>query len=192
MTDRLVDIPDDAGCLEILRRHDTPDHIVAHSRKVWEVARVLGDGLERNRRPLDMQLLRAACLLHDVAKYVCIREGKGFHDKRGGEILECEGLPSVARIIVQHVFLHGNEDDPIGEQHVLYYADKRVVHDRVATIDERFDYLCRTYGKGLDNLDAFEAMKTRTVRLERRIFSLLDFGPDDVVRLIEQYVGERP
>jgi uncharacterized protein len=187
VTDHRPYIPDDDGCFEILQRYETPEHIVAHSRKVWEVARVVAHGLERNDCPLDAQLLRAACLLHDVAKFVCIREGKGFHDVRGGEILESEGLPAVARIIVQHVFLHGGEDDPIREEHVLYYADKRVVHDRVATIEERFDYLASTYGGACRNLDAFEAMKLRTIRLETRLFSHLDFMPDDIPGLMENH-----
>ncbi len=52
---------------------------------------------------VDMDLLCASCLLHDIGKYPCILDGTGYHDVRGEKILEQEGYSDVARIVVQHV-----------------------------------------------------------------------------------------
>jgi hypothetical protein len=133
-----------------------------------------------------MDLLRASCLLHDIAKYPCIVDGKGWHDKRGQEMLDNEGLPRVGRIIVSHVVIRSTDGDDIREEHLLNYSDKRVVHDKVASLEERFQYLAETYGKIPRALDLLQELKGKTLELERRIFRELDFGPEDVPRLLEK------
>lgn len=180
----LVHVPNELDCIALLEKYDTPVHIMQHSRRVWEVGRLLAEGLLRSNYPLDMDLIKASCLLHDIGKYPCIVEGRGAHDVRGEQILEKEGFPSVARIVVQHVKLRSQKEDPIGEEHVVYYSDKRVVHDEVVSIEERFVYLRETYGRLPDAEKWLEKMKAETLRLERAIFSLLDFSPEDVPGLL--------
>ncbi|MEJ2718605.1 MAG: HD domain-containing protein [Deltaproteobacteria bacterium] len=179
-------IPDQAGCMDLLQKYQTPHHIILHSQRVWEVAKLVADGLMRNNHEIDMHLQRASCLLHDIAKYPCIVDGKGWHDERGEKILDQEGLPSVARIVVQHVILRDGNGHSIKEEHVLYYADKRVVHDTVVSLEERFVYLEETYGVSSKAMAGLNEMKEKCFKLEKRIFRLLDFEPEDVVGLIEQ------
>lgn len=181
-------VPGESDCLALLRKYKTPEHIVAHSRKVWDVGRLIADGMLRQDHYIDMDLVRASCLLHDIGKFPCIRDGKGYHDIRGKQILEDECLPSVARIVVQHVVLRGPEDRPLGEEHVVFYADKRVVHDRVVSLDERFVYLEQTYGRNLEAVRRLQLMKDETVRLEDKIFLFLDFLPVDVPELLGEPV----
>jgi HD superfamily phosphodiesterase len=130
---------------------------------------------------LDLNLLRASCLLHDIGKYPCILEGSRQHDVRGEQILLEEGFPEVARIIVQHVILRSDREAPIREEHVLYYSDKRVVHDEVVAVEDRFVYLFDTYGKTPNSERGIMMMKEETLRIEREIFLLLDFTPDELV-----------
>jgi len=170
--------------MALLEKFNTPEHIVLHSFKVWEVARVVAEGLLRNDHLLRMELLRASCLLHDIAKYPCIVERRGYHDVVGGEMLVDAGLPEIARIVDQHVILRSHAEDMVREEHVLFYADKRVVHDRLVTLDERFEYLANTYGKTQALLDRLNEMRENTFQLERRIFRLLDFDPEDLAELI--------
>jgi putative nucleotidyltransferase with HDIG domain len=179
-------LPDEQGCLELLNKYDTPEHIIQHSMKVWKVAGVLADGLMRNRHPLNMALLMASCLLHDIAKYPCIVEAKGWHDKVGEQMLQQEGLPTVGRIVVQHVIIRPADDGSVREEHVLNYSDKRVVHDQVVSLHERFEYLARTYGTSPRALEALEQMKEHAFGMEARIFALLDFGPEDVPDLVDR------
>ncbi|MGO9568153.1 MAG: HD domain-containing protein [Desulfomonilaceae bacterium] len=171
-------------CLALLEKYKTPDHIILHSRKVWEVGKLVGEGLLRQNQPVDLALLRASCLLHDIGKYPCILDGTRYHDVRGEQILEAEGLSSVARIIVQHVILRSEIAVPLKEEHIVYYADKRVVHDEVVSLEERFLYLNQTYGKNPKAVEGLMLMKQETQRLEDAIFILLDFGPEDVISLL--------
>ncbi len=169
--------------MALLRKYDTPEHIVRHSIRVWQVGRILGAGLIRNKCSVDLNLLRAACLLHDIAKYPCIVSKKWGHDEEGRRMVREEGFPDVARVISQHVILR---DDPalgLGEAHVLFYSDKRVVHDQIVTLEERFRYLLDTYGRNETAQQKLYQVKRSTCELETAIFRGLDFSPDDVVEL---------
>lgn len=179
------DIPDESQCYALLKKYETPEHIVAHSRKVWDVGRLLGESLVKRHHAVDLDLLCASCLLHDIGKYPCILDGSGYHDVRGEQILVQEGFSQVARIVVQHVVLRGPKDSPIREEHVLFYSDKRVVHDELVSLEDRFVYLERTYGKSSKAVEGLMAMKRETLRLESEIFLLLDFGPEDVFRMLD-------
>ena len=180
-----VSIPGEEFCIALLKRYETPEHIIMHSKKVWEVGRVLGLALIKKNMSVDLDLVRASCLLHDVGKYQCILDGTKCHDVRGEQILEQEGFPDVARIVVQHVILRSSLDDPFAEEHVVYYADKRVMHDVVVSLDERFDYLQKTHGKSPEAVKGLHKMRQHTFELERRLFLHFDFGPDDLVSLMD-------
>lgn len=179
-------IPNELDCIALLKKYDTPSHIVAHCRRVWDVGRVLGKGLIRCHYPVDLNLIRAACLLHDIGKYPCIVDGTGAHDVRGEQILEEEGFPSVARIVVQHVVLRSSTGGPVREEHVVYYSDKRVVHDEVVSVEDRFVYLKQAYGQLPEAEKWLERMKAETMRLEEAIFALLDFSPEDLLVLLRR------
>jgi hypothetical protein len=177
-------LPDEAECLDLLRKYETPEHIISHSRTVWAVGGLLGLALLEKGFSIDMDLLRASCLLHDIAKYPCIVHKSGLHDEKGEEMLREEGLPLVGGVVRRHVLLGESRNDDLGEPHLLNYSDKRVVHDKVTSLDERFNYLAQTYGKTPEALQWLEVMKEATFRLERRIFRHLDFLPEDVPGLI--------
>ncbi len=177
-------IPDEHTCMALVRKYETPDHIVRHSLQVWLVARVIGSAMIRRHHPMDMDLLKAACLLHDIGKYPCILEGNRYHDIKGQEMLEYEGYPEVGSIIARHVNLREKDGEPIGEAHVLFYADKRVNHDEIVSLEERFDYLFRTYAKSPQTTAGIGKMKADTMRLEERIFRLLDFDPDRLAAMV--------
>jgi uncharacterized protein len=176
-------IPGERACLELLVKYQTPQHIIQHCQRVWDVARVLGEALLQRTFEIDMPLLRASSLLHDIGKYPCILDGQGYHDIRGEQILDAEGYPDVARIVGQHVVLR-TPSDPIREEHIVFYADKRVVHDEIVSLDQRFVYLRETYGKTRVAISTLQVMKQDTMRLEREIFLHLDFRPDDVLGLV--------
>ncbi len=177
-------IPAEKECIQLLEKYETPVHIIAHSKKVWDVGKILGIGLLIKNYPVNIELLAASCLLHDIGKYPCIVDGGGYHDARGGQILESEGFPVVAGIISQHVVLRTPADAPVAEEHLLFYADKRVVHDEVVTIEDRFLYLQATYGKTSKAVEGLMFMKQETERLERAIFAHLNFSPDDVITFL--------
>lgn len=179
-----MEIPGEEECLALLEKYKTPHHIILHSKKVWEVGKLLGEGLRKRSHHVDLGLIRASCLLHDIGKFPCILDGTKYHDVRGEQILSDEGHEVVARVVGQHVVLKTEPDAPIAEEHVLFYSDKRVVHDELVSLDERFEYLQETYGKTPGAIERLLIMKADTMKLEKRIFLLLDFEPQDVCHLL--------
>lgn len=176
-------LPDEQECIWLLEKHNTPNHIILHSKKVWEVGRLIGEKV-RNHLEIDMDLLRASCLLHDIGKYPSIVGGKRYHDIVGEEILIEEGLATVGNVIVQHVILRSDVAIRVCEEHLLFYADKRVVHDNVVSLDDRFLYLIDTYGKTSEAVKRLMEMKDETKRVEDAIFAFVDFSPEDITGLI--------
>lgn len=164
------------------------DNIRAHSIQVARVAVVLLEGLESNDKSRilpDRGLVIAGALLHDIAKTECIREGCR-HADIGKKICEDLGYHQVADIVQQHVILHTfNETEytaGLFEAHELvYYADKRVRHDQIVSLEDRLEYIIERYGKNDPQIvECITINFGDCLKLEHYLFSFLDFAPQQV------------
>jgi putative nucleotidyltransferase with HDIG domain len=173
-------IPDREECGRLLDDRRVPPHIRDHSRMVASLAVELGTALNRVAGTfLDTRLLEAAGLLHDIAKADCIDGQLLDHAARGGAFLRERGYPVVAAAVERHIYV--TEEDcrpPLAEPQVLCYADKRVLHDQVVSLHERYDDLVLRYGTTPRLKNAIEANRALAVRLENIIFSALPMGPE--------------
>ncbi len=119
-----------------------PEHILHHSLMVREVAMSIGHSLAEQGHQLNLDLVSVAAVLHDICKIDQINSGED-HARLGAELLNAHGYPEVGAIIGEHVKL---KDFRVNESLVIYYADKRVMHDRVVSLDRRFEDLLERYG----------------------------------------------
>ena len=69
-------IPSRPECLKMLKDNGVPEHIIAHSVKVTEIAMEYGKLIKKNGGTVDLKLLEAGALLHDITKHV----GLGNHE----------------------------------------------------------------------------------------------------------------
>ena len=122
-------IPGPAACRELLARLGTPAPVVAHSVAVAGVARRLGAALRTLGVCLDLKLLEASALLHDVAR------AAPAHALAGADVLDAEGYPRVAAVARFHMQLPEPPPDLPGEREVLYLADKLTVGSRPVDLD---------------------------------------------------------
>ncbi|WP_457756094.1 HD domain-containing protein [Thermodesulfatator indicus] len=176
-------IPNRERCYEILRENQVPPHIVKHCEVVTKVALYLARELNRVDEDLDLALIEAAALLHDVTKHLSLKSGED-HALSGQKLLEQLGYPEVARIVGQHVFLKpGPPGAPIREEEVVFYADKRVKHTEIVSLKERFRDLKVRYGKTVHSLIKIEHMESLCKLLERRLFKKLPFNPERLEEL---------
>jgi|GEM_PF-201033 tRNA threonylcarbamoyl adenosine modification protein YjeE len=80
----------------------------------------------------------------------------GTHENACADFLLDEGYGELASVIRPHSLL--SIDDPNAfstvEQKILFYADKRVMGEKVVSLDERFDDFIVRYGKGVESEDA--------------------------------------
>jgi putative nucleotidyltransferase with HDIG domain len=183
-------IPTRLECLAVLREHDVPDNIIGHSIVVERVALFLGGRLILAGNKLDEGLLSAGALLHDIAKMRGLREGKP-HGELGAAATDELGFVEVSPIVGQHVrLLNYTDNGRIDEAKLVNYADKRVNHEDIVTLDERFEYLFERYGAASPEARGRIAeMKRITKSIEEQIFAGLSIAPGDLKGLIEERYG---
>jgi putative nucleotidyltransferase with HDIG domain len=128
--DACREIPTRAACEAILIGQSVEPSVVRHSRKVAEVAHRIASALSLRGLALNLELVRAGALLHDVAK------GMPEHAAAGAAILTSMGFPRVAAIVAAHTDLEPFAS--LDESAIVYLADKLVRGEETVTIDERF------------------------------------------------------
>jgi uncharacterized protein len=181
------DIPTRQACLDLWDVYAMQPQIRAHSLQVARVSDLLARKLQPLFPAINRDLVEAGALLHDIAKSRCLAT-KGNHVLEGVEILNSLGYPSVAQIVAQHVrlnddyYLQGRLDEVVA----VHYADKRVLHDDIVNLEDRFDYLKKTYGHTPENLERIDLLFRETRSLEERIFAHLPFSPEDIKSILSK------
>jgi len=157
-----------------------PDHIVAHSLQVCRIALLLSSSRASSNGRLNLALVEAAALLHDITKMQSFQTGEDH--ARSGEIYLTElGYPDVAKIVGQHVRLDAYfASDAVTEAEIVNYSDKRVVHDRVVSLGERIEYLLERYGIDERRRAWILMLAEKTREMETRIFSGVAFAPSEI------------
>lgn len=139
-----TDAPSEAKIEYLKRRYGMHPGVIRHTETVRDLALSLAQKVNAKRkeedRPLiDLAILNAAAILHDIAR------GEPKHAKAGAAILRYEGFPKVADLIGNHQDLPEASQSKIDESSLLYLADKCVLEDEVVGIEARFNdsyYVC--------------------------------------------------
>ncbi len=119
----------DALCLAMLRASGADGALIAHSRAVAALADELCAMLKEKGLALDSEAVRAAALLHDIAK------GERDHTAVGGLWLKELGLPQLAEIVRQHT---EPDSDALNEAGLVFLTDKLVRGETRVDLEERF------------------------------------------------------
>jgi len=143
----MTKIPSETECFSLIQEYNMLPNIIEHSIQVKNVSLIIYDNL-KEKDSLNRDLIIASALLHDIAKTSSIINRELRHDLKGGEILRKLGYDKIAEIIESHVIFSGfDPHGPVTEKEIIYYADKRVMHDQIVTIDSRIEDLVKRYGK---------------------------------------------
>ena len=185
MEDAPFTIPGVNECLDLMEQYHMLPNIKDHSIVVTEVAGVITNGLIAAGYDLSLETVIAGALLHDIGKTACL-DNDDDHAARGLEICLAHNLKTIADIVAEHVILKNYApQNGFAEKEIVYYADKRVNHDKVVSLEERLDYILERYG--MNNEVRCRAIKRNYARcqdLEKRMFSFLSFDPADISELL--------
>ena len=176
-----MNIPTERQCFELLEKYKVPGNVVKHSMLVDMVAMHIGKKMAEKGVPINLRLLHAAALLHDIAKIQCLGKKEMDHAAEGRLLLEKEGFPEVGAVVETHMLSDiTNNKTTTWERKILNYADKRA-GDNIVSLEKRFAYIRKRYGKKFAaDIDAAEpALK----ELEKEIFSLIGEKPDSVEKI---------
>lgn len=159
-------IPSVDECFRLIAEYKMLPNIVDHSRMVARAAEAVYDRLcataEHTETLPPRDLILAGGLLHDIAKTPCLNTPKS-HAEEGAKICMQLGLPTIAEIVAEHVFIRDPDETRYQAgnfyaKEIIYYADKRIKHDRVVDLDTRLAYILNRYAK--DNPQKQEGIRS--------------------------------
>ena len=157
-------------------------NIRAHSLMVARIAELLARALRKRVDAIDVELTVAAALMHDIGKSFCLDNDRN-HAALGRDICLRHDLYELAPLVDQHVVLDAESfpETPLSAKELVYYADKRVNHDQIVSLDQRLVYIIDRYGQNDPRRHAaIRRNFERCQMIEAGIFNGLDFGPDDL------------
>jgi putative nucleotidyltransferase with HDIG domain len=169
-------------------KYQTPPNKRTHLELVASVALFLAHAYEKKHAGthVDVGLLQAAALLHDIDKSVAKLPGEQ-HPDTAVRILREEGMPEVARLVETHP-LHTILDPALQlktlEEKLLFLADKMVKYE-IITVDKRFD-LWRNENLAPEVRSLVEESYPKVKALEKEIFDALGIIPADIAKLAQQ------
>lgn len=124
------------ACLAVLREYGTPPHVVGHCKAVAAVGYTMAKALNAAGHRLDLGLILAAGLLHDMARV----EEK--HELVAADYCAAMGWEQEADVIRVHMTYDQYSDVAhLTETDIICLADRTVIEDRYAGLDRRMEYI---------------------------------------------------
>lgn len=174
-------VPSIAECFRLWKKYQMMPHIKAHCLMVARVALTLSKRFEACGFPLDENLVLASALLHDIAKSYTIYYG-GDHAQLGaGWIMQETQNPAIAQAVIAHVLWFFDEGElaidknPCTLPILISYSDKRVQHNKIVSLESRFQDLIRRYGTSEKKIALIQKNFEQSQKMEN---ALKRFGVD--------------
>ena len=179
-------IPTEEECFALMDQYQMLDNIREHSILVAKVVRTISQGLVNTGIQISIEKAVAGALLHDIGKTTCLQSG-GDHSALGKEICLQHQLDEIADIVREHVHLRNYALDGVySEKEIVYYADKRVLHSSIVSLEDRMQDILDRYGKGNQRLcQLIRENFDLSLGVEQKLFKKLDFQPNDLEKIIQ-------
>ena len=180
-------IPSIDTCFVMMKKYGMLDNIKAHSVVVAKIALLIAKGLEEAGVDISVNKATAGALMHDIGKTASLKYG-GDHSEIGRQICLRNHFEEIADIVREHVLFKDYElDGDYSEKEIVYYADKRVNHDVIVSLDERLNYILERYGNNQqDLLRRIKKNFRLCARVEKKLFTKLNFRPDFLSVLVDK------
>jgi len=162
------DLPTFQECeMLLLNRFAAEKPLLDHSREVARLALLLAGELNKAGCSLDLKLIAAAALLHDLAK------GRADHAAEGARILVEIGYPEVAKIVAFHMDICDQPSESISAGEVVYLADKTMQDDRYVPLEERLETMLELHAENPEACRAVADRFKNAMIIRERLESLL-------------------
>jgi putative nucleotidyltransferase with HDIG domain len=123
-------------CEELLKKYNTPTHVVGHCRAVAQAAVKIAVALNDVGSNLNIELIQGAALIHDIARV----EDK--HWEKGAEIARSLGYKEEANIIAVHMTYDlSKEVDQLTATDLVCLGDRVVKEDQYVGFQVRMNYI---------------------------------------------------
>lgn len=200
----------------LMKKFCMPKNIFEHTKKVAKVALFIASRFNSKGIDVNIDLVHRAALLHDVFRFIDFKDIEDpTGDKPDEKIIniwkkvkeEYEGLghpeatyryfkdtyPELATVIRKHAYKSVIAEDEelrlnTWEEKILTYSDKRVAHDKIVSIKERFDEGHKRWKKANFNVHSdtnITLIDSKYFELEKEIMDAIDLDPDEINKLNE-------
>ncbi len=164
-------IPDEAACRALLAEAGTLPHIVRHCEKTAEVAVELAKCLSAGGYEMDIDLVRAGALLHDILRLT------PPHALTGAKLLAERGYFDTAEVVRRHMDLEPGTEGKVNETSLVFFADKLAMEDRRVSLRRRHENSCMKTDS--EEMRAYIWRRFEVARItEKAIAAALELGRD--------------
>ena len=170
-----MQIPSNKECESLLDIAGMADNVQRHCRKVAEVAVVMSEAVKAAGKTVDTGLVRAASLLHDIAKT------SSEHDIEGGRILTDFGFGKTGHVVSLHTDVFREGEQPSLEAMIVYLADKYIQDEDPVTVEERYSRAEIKYGSIPGVFEKIQRYKRDALKVKKHMEMILGFSPDRIV-----------
>ncbi len=199
--------PTEEECRRLHDRFHVPGNVREHCSIVAQISRFLGTALSESGIKVDLDALYSGGLLHDLFRFVDFRDIeknkeadvqvwmdviKKYPGKRHPEVAYeflKSTYPEFALMILKHGYraIADENMQPFSwEEKILTYADKRVAHNRIVSLKERFregfERWLSYHPEAEIDMDTKKALDERYYNLEEELFRNLDITPGSVTK----------
>lgn len=200
MTDEIIQ--------KLWNQYRVPLHIRAHMEKVAEVCIFLSKKMQQAGENVDLEKLRHAALLHDILKLCDFQKldltrftqtytaedvhfwssliracGRIGHIHAAYNMLKEIHEDEIAEIVKKHEYrclVQPGRCPATLEEKILYYADKRVLHDRIVGLSERVADGRKRYFPDGNFPDEDKLIERALYNLEKELCKKAGIGPEDI------------
>ena len=173
---RRYEIPTAQECRAILQiKYRLEKPLLDHCLKVAQIARMIAKALRENGCRLDLELLTAAALLHDLVRK------QRQHALKAAQLLNDMGYPRVADIVRFHMDIIITDPDFISEKEILYLADKIAQGDQVVSLKKRFALKARQFKDNPEALAAIDKRMRNASKISKRVETLTGKSIDTIL-----------
>jgi len=155
------EIPTIQECEAILDLGNVSDEIRRHGQKVAEAALAIAADLKRQGISIEMEAVRTAALLHDLAK------GQHKHDEAGGSLLREMGFIRVGNIVAVHTDLPREIND--WESKIVFLADKLIKGTQRVSLSQRYDPATRPFKITMEISTQIAARRKRAEEIKEEL-----------------------
>lgn len=167
------EIPTEKECYAIIKNANTPVKVFNHCKQVAQLSSAIGNYLIRSGCQMNLELIQAAALLHDLAK------GEPHHAQVGAKMLV--NYPEVAQIVAEHTDICLNPaDQSLTEKEIVYLADKLVKDDQIVSLQARFAGLLEKYKSNQEVFRKIRLRLTNAERIQARIEQIIQMPLHDI------------